>query len=98
MTTLTDPWLLDANVWLFGLRRVEPFLVCAELLDHIGSYSVVIPFQVLKELNVNLIGDEKEDFYQLINQHSEWIELAGSRRPLRGSDFMKDAVAERGML
>ena len=60
MTTLSEPWLLDTNVWLFGLRRSEPFLTCAELLDQIGLYSVIIPFQVLEELNTNLTKDENE--------------------------------------
>jgi predicted nucleic acid-binding protein len=50
-------------------------MACANLLDRLGSYSVVIPFQVLKELNANLTEDEKRDFYQLINQHREWIEI-----------------------
>lgn len=81
MTTLSEPWLLDTNVWLFGLRRSEPFLTCAELLDQLGLYSVIIPFQVLEELNTNLTKDEKRDFYELINQLNEWIELRWERAP-----------------
>lgn len=75
MTTPIERWLLDTNVWVFGLRRTEAFMACASLLDQLGSYSIVIPFQVLKELNANLTADEQRDFYQLINQHSQWIEL-----------------------
>ena len=82
MNTLTERWLLDTNVWVFGLRRSEAFQACAEPLDHIGSYYVLIPFQVLKELNVNLTEDETRDFYQLINQHAEWIELRWEAPPI----------------
>ena len=96
MTTLTDPWLLDTNVWVFGLRRAETFLVCAELLDHIGSYSVLIPFQVLKELNFNLTEDEKRDFYQLINQHTEWIELRWEPAPVTRVKFYERRGCRKG--
>jgi predicted nucleic acid-binding protein len=96
MTTPTDLWLLDTNVWLFGLRRAEAFLACAELLDHIGSYSVMIPFQVLKELNVNLTEDEKRNFYQLINQHSEWIELRWEPAPAALVKFYERRGCRKG--
>lgn len=96
MTTLTDPWLLDTNVWVFALRRTEPFLACAELLDHIGSYSVLIPFQVLKELNANLTENERRDFYQLINQHNEWIELRWEPAPLARVKFVERRGCRKG--
>jgi predicted nucleic acid-binding protein len=96
MTTLTDRWLLDTNVWVFGLRRAKPFLACAELLDHLGSYSALIPFQVLKELNVNLTEDEKRDFYQLINQQAEWIELRWERAPLERVTFYERRGCRKG--
>jgi predicted nucleic acid-binding protein len=59
MTTPPERWLLDTNVWVFGLRRDEAFPNCARLLDRIGCFIVAIPFQVLKELNLNLT--EKRD-------------------------------------
>lgn len=96
MTTLTDPWLLDTNVWVFGLRRAETFLACSELLDRLGSYSAMIPFQVLKELNVNLTADEKRDFYQLINDHREWIELSWEPAPVARVEFYERRGCRKG--
>jgi PIN domain-containing protein len=96
MTTLTDPWLLDTNVWVFGLRRAEEFLSCADLLDRLGSYSVLIPFQVLKELNANLTADEEQDFYQLINQHSDWIELRWEPAPVERIRFYESVGCRKG--
>ena len=54
MTIPPERWLLDTNVWIFGLRRDNAFPGCARLLDRIGSFSVLIPLQVLKELNLAL--------------------------------------------
>jgi hypothetical protein len=96
MTILTDRWLLDTNIWVFGLRHSEAFLTCTELLDHIGFYSVLIPFQVLKELNVNLTEDEKRDFYQLINQYSEWIELRWEPAPIELVKFYERRGCRKG--
>jgi predicted nucleic acid-binding protein len=76
MTTPPERWLLDTNVWVFGLRRDASFPACAQLLDRIGSFSVLIPLQVLKELNLALTEAEMRDFYRLVNQYSEFIELS----------------------
>lgn len=76
MTTPPERWLLDTNVWVFGLRRADSFPTCAQLLDRIGSFSVLIPLQVLKELNLALTEDEVRDFYRLVNQYREFIELS----------------------
>lgn len=75
MTTPPERWLLDTNVWVFGLRRDDAFPMCAKLLDRIGSFSVLIRLQVLKELNLALTEGEMRDFYRLVNQYSEFIEL-----------------------
>jgi predicted nucleic acid-binding protein len=96
MTTQTDSWLLDTNIWVLGLRRSKTFSACAELLDRIGSYSVLIPFQVLKELNVNLTDDEKREFYQVINQSNEWIELSWDRAPVARVKFYEGRGCRKG--
>jgi predicted nucleic acid-binding protein len=75
VTILTERLLFDTNVWIFGLRRDEQFSACAELLDHLGWFFIVIPRQVMKELNANLAADEMRDFYRLINRHSDRIEV-----------------------
>jgi len=76
MTTPPERWLLDTNVWVFGLRRDASFPGCAELLDRIGTFSILIPLQVLKELNLTLAESEMREFYQIINQYPEFIELS----------------------
>ena len=96
MTTPPERWLLDTNIWVFGLRRDESFPNCAELLERIGTFSVVIPFQVLKELNVNLTEDEISDFYRLINQQPEWIELSWSTAPVERVHFYEGRGCRKG--
>ena len=76
MITPSNRWLLDTNVWVFGLRRDDAFPICAQLLDRIGEFCVVIPRQVLKELNLTFSEDEIRAFYRLTNQYSEFIELS----------------------
>jgi len=76
MTTPPERWLLDTNVWVFGLRRDDAFSACTQLMDHIGSFSVLIPLQVLKELNLALTEDEMRDFYRLVNRYPEFIEVS----------------------
>ena len=46
MTTPSERWLLDTNVWVFGLRRDGAFPACTELLERIGTFSIVIPLQL----------------------------------------------------
>jgi predicted nucleic acid-binding protein len=76
MTTQPERWLLDTNIWVFGLRRDFSFPACARLLDRIGLFFVLIPLQVLKELNLVLSEAEIQDFYRLVNQYSDFIELS----------------------
>jgi predicted nucleic acid-binding protein len=96
MTTLPERWLLDTNVWVFGLRRDETFPNCAQLLERLGSFSVVIPLQVLKELNLNLTGDEISDFYNLINQQPEWTELSWAAAPVERVKFYEGCGCRKG--
>lgn len=48
MTIPLERWLLDTNVWVFGLRRDATFPACAELLDRIGSFFDRNPTPTLK--------------------------------------------------
>jgi len=75
VTTRIERWLLDTNVWLFGLRRDKQFQACAELLYLAGAFSVVIPLQILKELNANFTKEEARVFHQLVNDYAEVVEL-----------------------
>jgi predicted nucleic acid-binding protein len=57
--SIRDEWiLLDTNVWIFGLRRVPDFPACAELLENLIRLRVVVPRQILQELQANLFDDE----------------------------------------
>jgi predicted nucleic acid-binding protein len=94
MTTLPERWLLDTNIWVFGLRRDEDFPSCAQLLERIGSFHVVIPLQVLKELNLTLTRDE--DFYRLINQQPEWMELSWETASADGVKSYEDLGCRKG--
>ena len=81
MTTPPERWLLDTNVWVFGLRRDGTYVACAQLLERIGSFSVVIPLQVLKELNLTLTENEMRGLYLLINQNTDLVELSWQPAP-----------------
>jgi len=96
MTTQPERWLLDTNVWVFGLRHDESIPDCANLLERIGSFSVVIPLQVLKELNVNLTKDEISNFYNLISQQPEWMELSWAAAPAERVSFYQERGCRKG--
>lgn len=96
MTTPTKRWLLDANVWIFGLRRDPRFASSGELLDRAGSFTAVIPRQVLKELNVNFTDEEARDFYQFANDYSENIELSWEPVPVERVMFYEERACKKG--
>jgi predicted nucleic acid-binding protein len=96
MTTPPERWLLDTNVWIFGLRRDETYLACAQLLERIGSFSVVIPLQVLKELNLTLTENEMRGLYRLINQNTALVELSWQPPPLERVAFYQARGCRKG--
>jgi len=91
-----ERWLLDTNVWVFGLRGDDAFPACAQLLDRVGSFSVVIPLQVLKELNLALTEDEMRNFYSVINQCSEFIELSWQPAAIELVKFYEERGCRKG--
>lgn len=94
MTTPPERWLLDTNVWIFGLRRDETYLACAQLLERIGSFSVVIPLQVLKELNLTLTENEMRGLYLLIKQNTDLVELSWQPAPLERVAFSSARLSQ----
>jgi predicted nucleic acid-binding protein len=96
MTIPPERWLLDTNVWVFGLRGDDAFPACAQLLNRVGSFLVVIPLQVLKELNLTLTEDEMRDFYRLINQNSEFIELSWQPAAIERVKFYEELGCRKG--
>jgi predicted nucleic acid-binding protein len=96
MTIPAERWLLDTNVWLFGLRRDAAFPACANLLDQIGSFSIIIPLQVLKELTVNLTEVEMQDFYKLVNSYPDRVEVSWEAAPAEKIRFYQDCGCRKG--
>jgi predicted nucleic acid-binding protein len=67
--SIRDEWIvLDTNIWIFGLRRVPEFPACAELLDYLNRLRVVLPRQILQELQANLVEDELRALFRLLNR------------------------------
>jgi predicted nucleic acid-binding protein len=67
--SIRDEWIvLDTNVWIFGLRRDPNFPACAELLENLIRLRVVLPRQILQELQANLVEDELRSLFRLLNR------------------------------
>ena len=67
--SIRDEWiLLDTNIWIFGLRRVPDFPACTELLENLNRLRVVLPRQILQELQANLVEDELRALFRLLNR------------------------------
>lgn len=96
MITRIERWLLDTNVWVFGLRRNEDFPDCTAVFKTIGAFHLVVPLQVLRELNLNLTAEEMRDFYQLINQNPDWVELSWQTAPLARVSFYQALGCRKG--
>ena len=65
--------VLDTNVWIFGLRRHPEFPDCAPLLEHLSQLQVILPRQVLRELQANLTDRELRTLFRLLSQFPEQI-------------------------
>lgn len=96
MTIPPERWLLDTNIWIFGLRRDTAFPACAELLDRLGSFCVLIPLQVMKELNIALAKDELQAFYEIINHYPDCIDLNWQAAPLERIRFYQKRGCRKG--
>jgi len=75
MTIRDERVVLDTNVWIFGLRRIPEFFACSLLLEQLNQLQVIIPLQVLRELQVNFTKNEFTKFCHLINQFPKQITI-----------------------
>ncbi len=67
--SIQDEWIvLDTNIWIFGQRRVRGFTECAELLDFLTRLRVVLPLQILQELQGNFSDSEMRSLFRLLNR------------------------------
>ncbi|MGH7966639.1 MAG: PIN domain-containing protein [Candidatus Binatia bacterium] len=76
---------LDTNVWIHGLRQDRDHLACAELLENLRAFQIVVSRQVLVELQANLTQNEYRQFWQLINSYAARVEV--SWEPARRERF-----------
>jgi predicted nucleic acid-binding protein len=67
--SIQDEWIvLDTNIWIFGLREVREFPACIELLEKLNHLRLVLPRQILQELQANLSEDEMRSLFRLLNR------------------------------
>ena len=67
--SIQDEWIvLDTNIWIFGQRHVPGFTECAELLDHLNLLRIVLPRQILQELQANFSDSEMSSLFRLLNR------------------------------
>lgn len=68
MTIRDEKVILDTNVWIFGLRRHPELPSCALLLKRLGQLQLILPRQVLRELQANLTESELRNLFRLLKQ------------------------------
>jgi predicted nucleic acid-binding protein len=73
MTIRDERVILDTNVWIFGLRHHPGLPACALLLDRLGQLQVILPRQVLRELQANLTESELTALFRLLKQFPKQI-------------------------
>jgi len=73
MTIRDERVVLDTNVWIFGLRHHPELPACALLLERLGQIRVILPRQVLRELQANLTESELRTLFHLLKQFPKQI-------------------------
>jgi predicted nucleic acid-binding protein len=68
--------ILDTNVWVFGLRGDPEYHACSAVLENLSSLRIVIPRQVLIELQLNLSPQESQRFWRLITTYPARTEIS----------------------
>jgi len=68
MTIQDERVVLDTNVWIFGLRHHPELPACALLLERLGQIQVILPRQVLRELQAKLTESELRTLFHLLKQ------------------------------
>lgn len=82
VTIRTERLVLDTNIWIFGLHQTPAYPACAQLLDHLGELTVVVPRQILRELQANLSDEELRTFFAVAGRHPNRIILDWQRAPV----------------
>jgi hypothetical protein len=67
--SIRDEWIvLDTNIWIFGLRQSPEFPACADLLRSLDRLQIVVPRQILQELQANLGEAELRALFRLLHR------------------------------
>lgn len=69
MTIRDERVVLDTNVWIFGLRHHLELPACTLLLERLGQLQVILPRQVLCELQANLTESELRALFRLLRKY-----------------------------
>lgn len=96
MPTPTERWLIDTNVWIFGLRRDENSPDSVRLLQKLGSFTALIPLQVIKELHLNLTDPEMAESYGLLNGFPNHAELNWEETSFDRVAFYRESGCRKG--
>jgi len=73
MTIRDERLVLDTNVWIFGLRRHPELPACALLLERLSQLQVILPRQVLRELQANFTESELRTLFRLLKEFPKQI-------------------------
>ena len=68
--------VFDTNIWIFALREEAQWPACALLLNHLHQLKVVVPRQVLRELQANLTPAEFRLLFQHLNLWPQQIQIS----------------------
>jgi predicted nucleic acid-binding protein len=68
MTIQDKKIAFDTNIWIFGLRQHYEYPSCFALLKLLDMINIVIPRQILKELQVNLTESEFREFFHTLGK------------------------------
>lgn len=75
--SIPDEWIVfDTNIWIFGLRRGSNIPACSQLLEHLDRLRVVLPRQVLQELQANLSENEINTLFRLLTRFPERLKIS----------------------
>jgi predicted nucleic acid-binding protein len=78
--SIRDEWIVfDTNIWIFGLRKTPGLPACAQLLDQLPRLHIVLPRQVLQELQANFSDSELRSFFRLLSRYPETLKIDWQR-------------------
>jgi predicted nucleic acid-binding protein len=88
--------VLDTNVWIYGLCQDRSHPGCSELLDKLRTLRVIIPRQVLIELQLNLSTQEYQRFWQLLKASTARTEISWDPARMERLDGYRRLGCRRG--